>query len=397
MLRVGIEAFRIFRKKKHGIDHVAIELIRDLCSRKLDFELFIFCFKGNYSPEHIPNNPNVRFITIPRHPSPVAEQALLPLLAKIYRLDLLHSTGNTSPIFLPCKRIVTLHDIIYLEATTKAMSSASLYQRIGNWYRSLIVPVIIRKADRIITVSIAERKIIENRFPDLAPKISVIYNSCPYQLLQHAAISHPVPKGLRTKEYYFHLGNTDPKKNTERLLVACYNLMKRGKLHFPLVIADIPITNIRRIIYKNNLQGLESMLEPVGYLNHNEIASYYQHSRLFLYPGIRESFGIPLLEAMAFGAPVLAGDIPALKEVGGEAALYVRPDSIEAIEGSILDYESDPRISEQMVKNGYQRLKSFNWSKSANELIEIYTGKEAIIDNGGRLIKKGEPETALLE
>lgn len=396
-MRVGIEAFRIFRKKKHGIDHVAIELIRDLCSRNLDFELLIFCFKGNYPPEHIPHNPKVRFITLPRHPSPVAEQALLPLLAKIYRIDLLHSTGNTSPLFLPCKRVVTLHDIIYLEATKKTQSSASFYQRIGNWYRSLIVPAIIRKADHIITVSNAERNIIENRFPDLAPKISVIYNSCPYQFLQHAAISHPVPKGLGTKEYYFHLGNTDPKKNTERLLVACYNLMKKGELLYPLVVADMSISNIQKIIYKNNLQELESMVQPVGYLNHNEIASYYQHSRLFLYPGIRESFGIPLLEAMAFGVPVIAGDIQALKEVGGQAAIYVHPNSTESIEDSMMDFESDQRICKQMVKHGFQRVKSFNCSDSVNELLTIYTGNKALYGRDARPIKKGEPEPALFQ
>lgn len=136
------------------------------------------------------------------------------------------------------------------------------------------------------------------------------------------------------------------------------------------------------------------MLIPVGYLNHSEIASYYRHCRLFLYPGTRESFGIPLLEAMAFGVPVIAGDIPALKEVAGDAALYIRPHSIESIEGSIMDFESVPQIGEQMVKRGYERVKKFGWNESVNKLLMIYLGQPADYSIESRAIKKGEPEAA---
>ena len=171
-MRIGIEAFRIYRQHKHGIDIVALELIRQLQKIDKNNQYYIFCFDEQEN-NLLYESDNLKIVCLPNVTGPIAEQFIMPFLTLKYRLDVLHSTGNTAPLIRFCKQIISLHDIIYLEKNN-TFKGRSLYQRIGNAYRRLIVPNVVKRADRIITVSISERDEIVRRYPQLNNKIEII-------------------------------------------------------------------------------------------------------------------------------------------------------------------------------------------------------------------------------
>lgn len=154
-MRIGIEAQRIFRKEKHGMDMMAIELIKNL--QKLDEvnDYYIFVNPGEDDSVIQPRR-NFKIVALSKSPYPIWEQILLPKAIRDYKVDILHCTSNTAPLNLQIPLILTLHDIIYLEKMD--WKSGSWYQRLGNLYRRWNVPRIVNKAARILTVSKFEEK-----------------------------------------------------------------------------------------------------------------------------------------------------------------------------------------------------------------------------------------------
>src|SRR5690606_6093841 len=154
-MRIGIEAQRIFRKEKHGMDMMAVELIKNLQKLDLINEYFIFV---NPDEDNATIRPSANFTIVPLKKSlyPIWEQHFLAKAVKEYKLDILHCTSNTAPLNLDIPLILTLHDIIYLEKMD--WKSGSWYQRLGNLYRRWNVPLIVKKATKILTVSKFEEK-----------------------------------------------------------------------------------------------------------------------------------------------------------------------------------------------------------------------------------------------
>ena len=157
------------------MDIVALEQIKRIQYLDRKNLYFIFCFQDT-DIFVLESTSNVKIVKLPRIPSPIAEQFLLPFLAIKYQLDILHSTGNTSPLFLHCKRIITLHDIIYLRKDLQ-LKGGSTYQRIGNAYRKFIVPLVLPKATSIFTVSESEKSEISSTLPQLKDRIAIINNA----------------------------------------------------------------------------------------------------------------------------------------------------------------------------------------------------------------------------
>ncbi|MBP6512474.1 MAG: glycosyltransferase family 4 protein [Bacteroidia bacterium] len=372
-MRIGIEAFRIFRKNKHGMDIVAIEQIKRIQYLDRDNLYFIFCFK-DYDNFLIEETENVKIIKLPQIPSPIAEQFLLPFLAIKYNLDILHSTGNTSPLFVHCRRIITLHDIIYLRKDIN-LKGGSIYQRIGNAYRRLIVPLVLPKASSIFTVSETEKEAITKTLPELKNKISVVYNACSSNFTakpKQSTLSSKLKYGLPNEPYFLLHGNTDPKKNTKNTLIAFHQLLTKGKLKRRIVLTDLKATEVQKIIKQNNLDGLDEFLILTNYVNHEDMPDLYTQAFAFLYPSIRESFGLPIIEAMSCGTPVITSNSSCMPEIAKDAARFVDPFDPASIAEGIEEMEFNDHLRLQFIEKGLMRSKDFSWSASAKKLINLY-------------------------
>ena len=171
-MRIGIEAQRIFRKNKHGMDYVVLQEILQLQQMDHQNDYYVFVKPG---PDHcVKDSSKVHIIEIDMPTYPLWEQYALPKAAKEIGVDILHCTSNTAPIHCKIPMILTLHDIIFLEPRDK--KNKSLYQNMGWLYRRLVVPRILHKCRRIITVSEFEKNNIINRLNISERRMAMIYN-----------------------------------------------------------------------------------------------------------------------------------------------------------------------------------------------------------------------------
>lgn len=372
-MKIAIEAQRIFRPNKHGMDFVALETIRELQKIDHENEYFIFVSPG---PDHCLNDSDNMHIVELRCPSyPLWEQVALPRAVARVRPDLLHCTSNTAPVKCPVPLVLTLHDIIFLEK--RQSSSRSLYQEMGWHYRRLVVPRILSECRKIITVSNFECNRIREALNLPKDRLTAVYNGYSPHFRQMPPAPEIVHKYIPSDDYLFFLGNTDPKKNTPRVLKAYGLYLRQSKHKRPLLIADLKEEAIDGILSAEGIKEVKPYLSFPGYIPNADLAALYNGAFAFLYPSFRESFGIPMLESMACGTPVIAGNTSAMPEIAGEGALLADPLDENDIARKILLLEEDDTFYQQQVDYGLERVKLFSWRKSAEALLKIY--KEIII------------------
>lgn len=368
-MRIAIEAQRIFRRNKHGMDFVALETIRELQKRKDGNHYYVIVAPGE--DRCIEESANLSIVELKCPTYPLWEQVALPYAVKRLKVELLHCTSNTAPLWCPVPLVLTLHDIIYLEP--RQHRSPSFYQEMGWYYRRLVVPRILKKCRKIITVSQFECQRICKTLNVPAERIQSIYNGYnthfhPLEKTQpeivHRYISH--------EDFLFFLGNTDPKKNTVRVLKAYHIYLQQSTIKRPLLIADLKEEYIDDLLQEAELSDIKSHLFYPGYIANHDLPILYNSAFAFLYPSLRESFGIPMIEAMACGTPVIVGNTSAMPEVAGPGVLSVDPYKPEEIAASLLRLENDPDFYQQQAVYGLQRARQFSWKTTADELVKLY-------------------------
>lgn len=367
-MKIAIEAQRIFRSNKHGMDFVALESIRELQKIDKKNEYYIFVSPG--SDRCLKETSNMHIIEIKCPTYPLWEQVALPQAVAKIKADLLHCTSNTAPIFCPVPLILTLHDIIFLEP--RQSGNKSWYQNMGWHYRRLVVPRVLPNCKKIITVSNFECKRIQKALHLSDNQITAIYNGYNQHFSLISDVSAVIGKYMKEQGYLFFLGNTDPKKNVSRTLKAYSLYLKKSEKKRPLLIADLKEDKLDIILKEQGIEEIKSYLSYPGYIPNNELAHLYNGAYAFLYTSLRESFGIPMLEAMACGTPVIAGNTSAMPEIAGEKGILANPFSEEDICNKLLQLESDQKYYEEQVIYGLQRVKEFSWENTAQALLEIY-------------------------
>lgn len=367
-MRIGIEAQRIFRKNKHGMDYVVLQEIIEL--QKMDHrnEYYIFVAPG---PDRcLEDTSNVHIIEIEGNFYPTWEQISLPKVANEVGVELLHCTSNTAPIRCNIPLMLTLHDIIFLEPRDK--QNKSLYQNLGWFYRRMVVPRILKKCRRIITVSEFEQNNIISKLGLPRKQVAMIYNGYNSWFRPMEDTDCVFAKYMAERGYLFFLGNTDPKKNTERTLIAYSKYLERSSVKRKLLMADLDRHYLNDIIERNHIENILSHIEMPGYIVNTDLPYVYSAAFAFLYTSLRESFGIPLLESMACGTPVVTSNTSSMPEIAGPDAILVNPESADEICEQLLKLENDKTFYQQQVEMGLQRAKLFSWKYTADQLLSLY-------------------------
>lgn len=369
-MRIGIEAQRIFRKNKHGMDYVVLQEIKELQKSDLVNEYYVFVKPGE--DRCVESTKNVHVIELKCPSYPLWEQWALPRAAKKYGVEILHCTSNTAPIWCDIPLVLTLHDIIFLEPRDK--QNKSLYQNLGWFYRRIDVPRILDKSRRIITVSNFEMENIISKLNIPRERMAMIYNG--YNDWFRPINNCELPKAMSTKltanGYFFFLGNTDPKKNTERTLVAYSKYLKQSEVKRKLLMADLEPDYLNGIIEHNHIENIRENIVMPGYIVNSDLPYIYNNAFAFLYTSLRESFGIPLLEAMACGTPVITSNTSSMPEIGGKDAILVNPESSDEITAMMLRLETDQTFYNEQKQIGLERAKLFSWKKTAENLLKLY-------------------------
>ena len=325
----------------------------------------------------VEDSANVHVIEVDCPSYPLWEQYALPKAAREARIDLLHCTSNTAPIRCSIPLVLTLHDIIFLEPRDK--SNKSLYQNVGWLYRRLVVPRILNKCKRIITVSDFELNNIVSKLDIPRNRMAMIYNGYNEWFKPLNDTAGVYRKYIDEPGYFFFLGNTDPKKNTERTLIAYARYLERSAVKRKLLMADLESQYFEDIIARNGIEHIKKYLVIPGYITNSDMPYIYNNAFAFLYTSLRESFGIPLLEAMACGTPVITSNTSSMPEIGGSEAILVQPDHTDEITEMMLRLETDCDFYQKQKEVGLRRAQLFSWRKTAEQLLELY--KEVYREN----------------
>ncbi len=297
-----------------------------------------------------------------RYYQQIWEHTLLPFHARKY--DILYCPSNIAPLYLPkkTKLALTLHDLAFLDFPKQY---SSVFQK----YYAFLVPKNIQRAEYILTISNFSKKRIIQEYPWVKNRISIIH---------HGISSHFLPSSQPKSDYVLYVGTMNRIKNFQVLLEIFLtpefkNIDLKMILPNASTFSDDEHINIliRRSKKANNI-------DIIDHVNQDELKTYYQNARLFVFPSFHESFGFPPLEAMACGTPVIVSNVTALPEVCGDAALYVDPYSMEDISKKIQLLLSDTSLQEEYIAKGLAHVKTYTWERAAKahlkdfkEMLEI--------------------------
>lgn len=290
--------------------------------------------------------------------SHVWEQLALPYwFAKVKGEKFLVCFTGLGPL-LTRKKIMTIHDLAF-------MANPAWYSRSYRlWYR-LMTPLCAATSVRILTVSQFSKSEIRQRLSISEKKISVIYNAVAPSFLTS---NDDIDKGAMSRDIYIlAVSSIDPRKNFSTLLKA-FARIKDKKLKLYIIGGQDAIyaTSIADLCKENGSERIKWL----GRINDVELKQYYSRALCFVYPSLYEGFGIPPLEAMACGTPVIVSSIPVLEEVCGKAALYVNPYDEKDIAEKIDRLVDDDNLRRNLVRKGYERCALFDWQRSAEILID---------------------------
>ena len=259
-------------------------------------------------------------------------------------------------------KMMTIHDLAFLK-------NPSWYSRAYYWYYRLMTPLAVKTSQHILTVSEFSKSEILRFYPFLkGEKISVVYNAIDRQLFR-SLNSEPVKGSLQppgSERFVLCVSSIDPRKNFARLIEACQGLTD-AKLY-------IVGKNNRVFSQQKELDTTSEHIRFLGRVSDDELVRLYNQAACFVFPSLYEGFGLPPLEAMACGCPVLVSDIPVEREVCGDAAQYFNPLEPNDILHTIKQYlNSADVIRENMRQKGYENIMRFSWEKSAEVLMKIIT------------------------
>lgn len=293
------------------------------------------------------------------------EQIFLPIKAKKNNINLIHCPAHVVPLMSSMKTIVTIHDLAF-----------KLFPETFKWqnrsYLNFIVPLSIKKADKVIAVSKNTKKDIIREYNVNPNKIKVIYNGVDekYRRINDDEIINKIKEKYKLpKDFILYLGTLEPRKNIERLIKG-FNKTKKNNIK--LVIAGGKgwlYDDVFKLVKKLNL---EEKVIFTGYIDEKDIVLLYNAATLFVYPSLYEGFGLPPLEAMACGTPVITSNLSSLPEVVGDAAITVNPNNVKDLIEAIDKVLNNKELQRKMIQKGLKRANKFTWKNTARETIKVY-------------------------
>lgn len=321
-------------------------------------------------------DPDVRWHTF-------KEQIMMPYILLKKKLDLVHFPYFNVPILYPGKFVVTIHDLTIGHFDTGRASTLNplLYKikRLG--YR-FVMSNAIKRAEKVMVPTNTVRKDILQNYNIASEKIVVIYEGVDKDLKDQSAKlknTGKLRKQLQPKHYFLYVGNAYPHKNLELLILGFRQILTKKTISLNLSKDPIRLVLVGKKDYfykrlKNKARdlGLKDEIVFTGFLGDNELSWLYQNAIALVLPSFREGFGLPALEAIQNGCLVLASDIPALREVCEDAAVYFNPKSIENIVHSMKEIIQYPDRYRDKVEQGKKRTAQFSWEKTAQETLKIY-------------------------
>lgn len=372
-LRIVIDARRI---GDFGVGTYIRNLLHGLAGLDQENHYILVALRAN-EPELAGLPENFQAAVCARRDTDWTNQAAFYFFVRERTPDLVHMPVNVVPLLMPRPYVVTIHD----------MSSLLFGQR-GQMRRDFSAYLFRRgllRAERVIAVSAATRRDVENLLGVPAQRIRQIYDA-PDPRFLHEAGQPGTPEEERQRileryqiQYPFVLyaGAVRPQKNVPRLIEAFAVL--RGDLenhpvykHLRLIIIGDEISrypSVRRAVIKTRV---EDVVRFLGFVPFETLRVFFEAASVFAFPSLYEGFGLPPLEAMAVGTPVVTSNVSSLPEVAGDAAVTVNPENVFDIARGMREALLDETLRAELIRKGYEQARRFSWRQTARQVLEIY-------------------------
>lgn len=372
-MRVGVDA-RLLSEQITGIGRYTFCLSNELVNQRGDY--FLYC--ANQIDTKVSMNPGVTVRSAffqSRLGRMLWSQTCLPSWAAKDDIDVFWGATHRLPLFLQesVARVVTIHDLVWKYASETMRPLSRIMEQ-------MLMPRAIKMADRIVADSESTAMAIAREYPLAANKIRVVYPGTPCL---------PQPSDLSTIEYldfsgdyFLFVGTLEPRKNLDRLLQAFASLSTELKQQYQLVIAGGKGWGDVNLDYLISQYNLEEYVHVIGYISDIELSTLYANANFLVMPSLYEGFGLPIVEAMSFGVPVLTSNTSSMPEVAGDAGILVDPLSINSI-ASGLTKLMDPIQRDLLASMAKKNSSRFTWEKAAVQLHAVL--QEAIDERRNRL------------
>ncbi len=317
---------------------------------------------------------NFVLLEYPAEPGSFRTHLHLPFLLRQKQVDILHMPWFYAPAIVLSRLVLTVHDLT--DVLAPPVGATPLVQA-GRLYFARRA---LKRADRILAVSHSSKRELSRVFGVPEEKIEVVYNAVDERFLRE-----PMPNDADrilerhavTDPFVLYAGNIKPQKNLPRLIEA-FAVAKSELREHPeysrlklLLIGDAADehSDLRRAVLRSRLQGDVRFL---GFVPQSVLRVFYARARAFLFPSLYEGFGLPPLEAMAHGTPVLTSSVSSLPEVFADAALLVNPENVFDIARGIRQILTEDVMRDSLVRRGFELVQRYSWERSAEKVLEVY-------------------------
>lgn len=282
---------------------------------------------------------------------------ILPFKIKKYKPDVYHLM-DTSPVYIKtCPTISTIHDLAEFSVPEK-------YNKVKCFLRKIYVKSQAKKSDLIITVSNYTKKDIQDRFNINENKIRVIHN--------YFENSHKIDINRKYKNYFLVVGEIERTKNVGMIVEAFSKLKLEKNIDFRLIIVGKRGNDYDNVVTTIKKYKIENYVDLLNYVPDDKLFELYKNAFALIFASSFEGFGLPLLEAMSFGIPVISSNTSSMPEVVGKAGLLFNPKHVNDLEENMLKLTQDKSLRNKMIELGYEQIKLFDYDKLIRKLLDTY-------------------------
>lgn len=353
---IGVDASKTALKQKTGIDNTAYQIILQL--EQIDHKNSYYLYTNKPIDKNLKGNVNFKEKLLP-FPK-FWNKLRLPLALLRDKPEKFLELTNAIPSFAPKKTAVFIHDLAF-KFFPETYSSFELI------LQESAIKIAVNKARRILFSSLANKKDFLKFYKYPEEKIKIVPLAFDETIYRDSNNTKNVLN--IDSPYFIFVGRLEKRKNIVRIIDAFNKFKQESKTNHKLVLVGKKGFGYNEIIDKiNELGDFKKDIIMTGYVENEKLANLYALSDGLVYPSLYEGFGLPILEAMASGIPVLTSNIPTIKEIAGDAAFYVNPEDVEDI-ASKMNKIIQKETREALVLKGKNQAKKFSWGKSAQMIL----------------------------
>jgi glycosyltransferase involved in cell wall biosynthesis len=310
----------------------------------------------------------------------IKEQTELLSLLNERQPDLVHFTNFNFPVAYKGKFVITIHDLTLLRFRNlrNSLARKAYYLLTEQVMRNVVLKKGIKKSEVVIVPSNYVKQDLAKTLKVRRNKITVTYEASDTNFAKGRI---NLEKKHITKPYILYVGNSYPHKNLERMIIAFGKLVTDYLLDYQLVIAGKKDSFHERLEEAVQQADLQDRVIFTGFVTDQELSGLYNNASLYVFPSLSEGFGLPPLEAMAHGLPVVSSNATCMPEILGDAAIYFDPKNINEMARTMLEVLTDKKLAEGLIKKGRAQVKKYSWKKTAKQTLSIY--EKALINKKG--------------